>query len=186
MIDETGYWKKENAISHHIHSPLVDKWICDFFSYNKEKIIHDLGCGKGDYLKSLKGKGHNNLFGYEGDPITIYNDLNIIKKNLTEPITDYVKGNVICLEVGEHVPKKYQEIFIDNMTKLCDEYLIFSWAIRGQGGYGHVNELNNDEIIPIILEKGFILLENETVNLRNVPEDYCRYFKKTLFVLKKI
>jgi hypothetical protein len=69
---------------------------------------------------------------------------------------------------------------------LCDEYLIFSWAIRGQGGQGHVNELNNNEILPLFLNKGFILLEKETESLRAQPEEYCRYFRNTLFVLKKI
>jgi SAM-dependent methyltransferase len=185
MIDKTGFWRKDSAVSHHIHSKLVSNWICKFLSYDKNKIIYDLGCGVGDYLKELKENGHVKLIGFEGDPIKLHEDLDIRQKNLTEVFEHYEKGNVLCLEVGEHIPKEFQEIFIENMTSICDEYLIFSWAIRGQGGYGHVNELNNNEILPIILEKGFVLLEKETEDLRNQPEDYCRYFKNTLFVLKK-
>ena len=47
------------------------------------------------------------------------------------------------------------------------------------------NEYENDEILPIFIEKGFEFLEKETTELRSQPEDYCRYFKNTLFILRK-
>jgi hypothetical protein len=186
MISNTGFWDKQNAPQHHIHSPNVSKWIVEFLSYNKSKQIYDLGCGMGDYLNDLKNNDFTDLIGFEGDPILKYQEIDIRKQDLTQNIQFDKLGNVICLEVGEHIPKQFQDIFIENVTSLCDEYLIFSWAIRGQGGQGHVNELNNNEILPLFLNKGFILLEKETESLRAQPEEYCRYFRNTLFVLKKI
>jgi|LakMenEpi03Aug12_release.lakeMendotaPanAssembly.Ray.scaffolds.fasta_scaffold303903_2 hypothetical protein len=185
MISETGFWDKNKAIPHHIHSPNVSKWISNFLSEDKNKIIYDLGCGPGDYLNDLSNLGFTKLIGFEGDPITKYEHLTINKFDLTNPIENFDTGNVICLEVGEHIPQKYQQEFLNNLVKLCDKYLIFSWAVRGQGGRGHVNELNNDEILPIFIEKGFEFLEKETTELRSQPEDYCRYFKNTLFILRK-
>jgi SAM-dependent methyltransferase len=186
MINKTGFWDKNGAVAHHIHSPAISNWINNFLSDDKTKLIYDLGCGIGDYLNDLNNNGFENLIGFEGDPIRKYEYLDIRKKDLTEPINEEKLGNVICLEVGEHIPKEYQNIFLENMCKLCDGYLIFSWAIRGQGGRGHVNELNNDEILPIVLEKGFVLLENETKDVRQNAENFCSYFRNTLFVLKKV
>ena len=36
------------------------------------------------------------------------------------------------------------------------------------------------------LDKGFVLLENETKEVRSVAENFCSYFRNTLFILKKI
>ena len=95
------------------------------------------------------------------------------------------KGIVISLEVGEHIPKQYQDIYLDNLDRHCEELLIISWAVRGQGGYGHFNELNNDEIIPEILKRGFVLLEEETKSIRDSVQSCCHYFKNTLMVFKR-
>jgi SAM-dependent methyltransferase len=186
MIHKTGFWDSSKAENFHIHSFAVSNWICNFFSEDKNKLIYDLGCGVGDYLNDLQKQGFTNLIGVEGDPINKHKNIQVEKGNLTEPLKFVNKGNVISLEVGEHIPREYQDIFIENVTNLCDNFLIVSWAVRGQGGYGHVNELNNDEILPLFLKKGFVLLEKETEELRKVPENYCIYFKNTLFVLKKI
>jgi hypothetical protein len=186
MINKTGFWDSTQAENHHIHSPNVSRWICNFFSYNKEKLIYDLGCGTGDYLNDLSNYDFKNLIGVEGDPIIKHKHLNIIKGDLTNKLNINQKGNVISLEVGEHIPKEFQSTFIENLISLCDDFLIFSWAIRGQGGYGHVNELNNDEILPLFLKESFALLEKETNEIRSVVEDHCSYFRNTLFVLKKV
>ena len=50
---------------------------------------------------------------------------------------------VISLEVGEHIPKEYENIFIENLHKNNIRGIVLSWAIKGQGGDGHVNEQDN-------------------------------------------
>jgi hypothetical protein len=187
MIHETGYWDSKQAENYHIHSPNVSSWISNFLKEEKERILYDFGCGIGNYLNDFHGLGFQKLIGFEADPIKKHSHLLIERKNLTEEMNEHTeKGNVMSLEVGEHIPKIYQDVFIENVTKMCDKYLIFSWAVKGQGGYGHVNELNNDEILPLFLDKGFVLLEEETKEVRSVPENFCSYFRNTLFVLKKI
>lgn len=186
MIHETGYWNRQFAEKHHIHSPNLSNFIINFLSQEKETFIYDLGCGLGDYLKDLKNSGYTKLLGVEVDPLIKHDDIQVRKFNLTESLVLNEKGNIISLEVGEHIPSNFQEIYLDNITKNCKKYLIISWAIRGQGGYGHVNELNNEEILPMIINRGFKLLEEETKKARLCVEPFCRYFSNTIFIFEKI
>lgn len=185
MIDVTGYWTKEFAKDNHIHSPNLSKYISKLLENEKEMMIYDLGCGMGDYLYDLYNVGFKNLLGVEYDPLEKHQNIHIVRHNLTKPILFEKKGNVISLEVGEHIPNEFQDIFIKNITENCANYLITSWAIRGQGGHGHVNCLNNDEVIPLIVNEGFEFLEKETKEARNSIEDFCIYFKDTILIFKK-
>ncbi|CAG0922877.1 unnamed protein product [Notodromas monacha] len=62
---------------------------------------------------------------------------------------------VMSLEVGEHIPREYQDIYIDNLIRHAKEGIVLSWAVEGQGGRSHVNERNNDVIIEILQGRGF-------------------------------
>lgn len=185
-IDETGFWLASSAASRHYHSQNVNDWIISFLSDKKESQIYDFGCGMGDYLYNLHKNGFKKIMGFEADPPKLYEEFEIKKQNLSVPFQLEEKGIIISLEVGEHIPQKYEHIFLNNLYENCSDYLIISWAVRGQGGYGHFNELNNDEIIPKIKSLGFKYLVNESMYARKVPEDACGYFRNTLMVFKKI
>jgi SAM-dependent methyltransferase len=185
MIHETGYWSKENSLSHHIHSENLSKWISDYLSQYKDHQIYDFGCGLGNYLNDLSLKGFKKLKGIEADPMNTNQDFEILRLDLSEPFMLDEKGIIICLEVGEHIPEKYQETFLNNIFNNCDKHLIMSWAVRGQGGYGHFNELNNDEIIPLIEGLGFKYLEDISKIVRKLTEDRCSYFRNTIMVFEK-
>ena len=62
----------------------------------------------------------------------------------------------MSLEVGEHIPKEYEDIFINNLHNNNNKGIILSWAILGQGGFGHVNEQNNDYIKSKMSNLGYI------------------------------
>lgn len=185
LISETGYWTQEMANTGHAFSSTLCESIMELLE--KEKQIIDFGCGFGDYLKKFSDNGYKNLLGVEGFQLSNFNFNNIIIQDLSEDFDLNLKGNVISLEVGEHLPPQYEDIFIENITKHCDNLLIISWALPGQGGYGHYNEKPNDYIIEKIVNKDFIFLEKETKQLREYPEDFCcGYFRKTIMVFKKI
>lgn len=186
MIHQTGFWHKESAEPHHIHSPSTSAWICKFLAGKEDHQIYDFGCGMGNYLLDLHNNGFTKLLGIEADPPKTDYEFNISSQNLALPFLLDTKGIVICLEVGEHLPQEYQGTFLDNLSNNCTDYLIMSWAIRGQGGYGHYNELNNDEIIPEILKRGFAYMSKESQDLRGVAEDFCAYFRNTLMIFKKL
>ena len=186
MIHNTGYWLKENSVSHHIHSENLSNWISNFLNDYKEHQIYDFGCGLGNYLNDLHNRGFKNITGVEADPMKTDYEFNILKLNLAQPIVLDKKGIVVCLEVGEHIPKEYQQILLNNLKNNCDKYLILSWAVRGQGGYGHFNELNNDEVLPLIEDLGFRYLKALSEEARLVPEDKCSYFRNTIMVFEKL
>ena len=152
-------------------------YICENFA------VHN--CGLGNYLKDLQEFGFTNLAGFEADPPKhkVFN--NILKQDLTIPFTFSPKGVVISLECGEHISKKYMNEYLDNITNNCSNYLIMSWAIRGQAGFGHVNCLDNHEIIPLIESRGFKLMEKETEEIRNINLSEAPWFKNTLLIFKK-
>ncbi|XP_042862656.1 uncharacterized protein LOC122247429 [Penaeus japonicus] len=46
---------------------------------------------------------------------------------------------VLSLEVAEHIPKKYEANFIENLIRHACKGIILSWAVPGQPGHHHVN-----------------------------------------------
>jgi hypothetical protein len=185
LIDKTGFWTSKFAEHHHMHSPNLSLFIRSLLKNEKETMLYDFGCGLADYLKDLQNAGFQKLLGIEVDPFVKHKDIKILKHNLTQPVVFEEKGNVISLEVGEHIPPMYQDVYIENITGACNNLLIVSWAVRWQGGDGHVNELNNDEVLPLFTSRGFTLLEDETQQARRSADPYCFWFRNTLFVLKR-
>jgi len=185
-IAETGYWNSEIAHHYHRHCKELSKWICDFLKDCKNSPIIDFGCGLGNYLKDLENAGFRHLVGFEGNIPNqkVFND--IVQRDLTIPFESTLKGIVISLEVGEHIPAEFMDIYLNNICNACDNYLIVSWAIRGQCGFGHVNCLNNNEIIPEFTKRGFKLLNEVTNNVRNINLDETPWFKDTLLIFEKM
>ena len=185
-IDQTGYWDPNFATQVHVHSQLVSNWIMNLLKDLKEEPIIDFGCGMGTYLNDLYNNGHKTLIGVEAIPPKNDYPFEIKSHNLAESFDLGIKGNVISLEVGEHLPAEYMQMFLQNVTSHCSNYLIISWALRGQGGYGHFNELNNDEVIPEITKRGFEYLEDLSMDARKNVEDEFGYFRNTIMIFKKI
>lgn len=193
MITETGYWTSDDTESIHVHDPRLANWILNYLQNDKDKQLIDFGCGMGDYLKKLHDNGFSNLHGFEGEvrkgspkfiknwdlsnPIKNYEGYNSLKKSAY---------NTICLEVGEHIPKQYESIFLDNITSLTTNKIILSWAIIGQLGDGHVNCMNNDEVILKMDELGFKYLEDDSISARNsVSPAIASWFLKTIMIFQK-
>ena len=185
MINETGYWNKEVAPSWHAHSKELNDWLINYLKDYQDETIIDFGCGMATYLENFYENGFKNLIGLEGDPVKTDFEFEVLTQNLSQEFNLNKKGIVISLEVGEHIPQKYQDIFLDNLEKHCKDLLIVSWAVRGQGGVGHFNELNNDEIIPEIEKRGFKLVEEDTKSIRECIKTDCFYFQNTLMVFKR-
>ena len=177
LRSDSGFWQNHDE---HIHSYALSDFIVKTIS--KDRPVHDFGCGDGFYLSVLESAGFGNLTGYEGSPTAQPKFKNIQSQDLATSFDVSNKGHVICLEVAEHVPRKYEQVFLNNITNACDGYLIFSWAIRGQGGTCHVNCRNNDEVMDMIIEKGFRYDHELTQLARSVIENHCGWFQDTLLI----
>lgn len=183
-ILKTGYWDKNLAKKHHAHSSNLSKWLAGYL--DKNKTTYDFGCGIGSYLKDLQDIGFVDLTGFEGDIPDNKVFENIKQQDLSVPFNFDKKGNVIFLEVGEHIPAEYQNIVLNNICNICDGKLALSWAVRGQGGTGHVNELDNYEVIPEIQKRGFKFLPDKTKEARAVFfDDPCPWFLGSIMIFER-
>jgi SAM-dependent methyltransferase len=184
-IANTGFWNGETAHNHHVHSENLSQWIYDFCIKKKIQSVTDFGCGLGEYLAKLSPIV-SNAIGVEGSIPKQAKFEYIIEGDLTTDLKSkaFTSDLVISLEVGEHIPAEFMGVYLDNITNHSAKYLITSWAVRGQAGFGHVNCLDNSEIVPEFEKRGFKLLEKETEKARLVIEDKAHWFRNTLFIFK--
>ena len=183
-VRSTGYWRASDAHEHHGCSPRLAAWIANYLGAQKDKLTYDLGCGTGYYLTRLKEAGYSQLVGLEGEPPDRAEFSPIEKQDLTSVVAR-PPGNVICLEVGEHVPAEHEKALLDTITSYCDSRLILSWAIRGQGGRGHVNCLDNHEVIARMQRRGFIFNPEDSMAARMHVDDNTPWFRNTLMIFER-
>jgi hypothetical protein len=193
MITKTGYWTSDDTEVIHRYDPSLSDWISNYLKGDKDKQLIDFGCGMADYLKNLHINGFTNLYGFEGE-VRKESPNFVDSWDLSTPISNYKNYkslkdnayNTISLEVGEHIPKEYESIFLDNITSLTTNKIIMSWAIVGQGGQGHVNCMNNDEVISKMSELGFDYLEDDSISARNsVSKEIAGWFLNTIMIFNK-
>ncbi len=161
---------------------------------NEEFKVVDLGCGDGYYVKQLIKNGFN-AKGFDGNPDTAEltgDSENFGVQDLTKTINQHKIGGpfncVISLEVGEHIPEKFMDAYINNLIDSCqaEGKIIISWALPGQGGYSHVNELPNQVVRERFktLSKNKLVYDEEFTNsLRNSAD--LLWFPTTVMVFKK-
>lgn len=188
MIGATGIWSEEEQ-SAHIFSYGLARYVANYFE--KDKWLIDIGCGKGTYCEYFADVNFKNVWGIDGfDSIShIGKDtsFSFSISDLSQPIDFiYYTGNVLCLEVFEHIPKEFESVFVDNIVRHCDNKLIISVAHEGQQGLGHVNCRPDWYVKELFEGKGFRFEKELTESIRQQPEGYVAYLKENLFVFTKL
>ena len=178
--EETGIWSLEVAKKRHRCDLLLAARIGMLYLPNKAA---DLGCGSGKYCSIFQAYEWPVVHGYEGTPdiasLGVYEDIFIVdltKRRWVDIDYDFV----LCLEVGEHIPEKYEQVFIDNVCEFAKKDLVLSWAIPGQGGKGHFNERSNEYVISEFVKRGFKFDEKKSRGLRKYIS--LKWFKNTIMV----
>jgi hypothetical protein len=184
IINKRGYWESDTSIGH-----IFDEQLCEalkfFIKNNKIKSLVDFGCGMGDYTKSFLSIEGIKCDAFDGNPNTpiltngIASVLDLSKDFDLEKKYDCV----LTLEVGEHLPEEYESIFLNNICKHTNKFVVLSWAIEGQGGDGHVNCKNNDYIIQQMKLRNFNYDLEKSNFLRNNAR--VSWFKNTVMVFEK-
>jgi len=147
----------------------------------KDEFVSDIGCGLGYYIYCLRYAGYH-ACGY--DSLNILNSPYIEQVDLTKQKPLHIKQNIISFEVGEHIPKEFEENYLDWICS-GESLVIMSWAVAGQDGVGHVNCQNNDYVIGKMREQGFAFLPSMTAELReSVHGCHCTWFRNTLMAFK--
>jgi cyclopropane fatty-acyl-phospholipid synthase-like methyltransferase len=183
-IHENGYWQGCEAQSQHAHDGNLAKALVKFLKNENVETLCDFGCGMGKYVKYFIDNNINAV-GFDGNPNTPELTNNLCKVlDLSEPVKFPILFDwVLSLEVGEHLPKKFEDIFINNLHTNNKNGIILSWAVKGQGGHGHFNEQNNDYVKKKICSLGYYNdVENENF-LRKSSNLW--WFKNTIMVFRK-
>jgi SAM-dependent methyltransferase len=108
------------------------------------RSVVDVGCGTGAWLSVFCEHDITDVLGIDGPwvdkailelPVASFREY-----DLTRPI---VLGRTfdlaLCLEVAEHLPAEVAPVLVNSLTALAP-VVVFSAAIPGQGGRGHINE----------------------------------------------
>lgn len=182
-ISEKGYWIGEDVVCEHAFDGKLCQALITFFR-TKGGTVCDLGCGMGEYTRKMREAGIS-ADGFDGNPNTpqLTNGLaNVL--DLSVPVNFPKKYDwVLSLEVGEHLPPEYERIFINNVVNNNCKGIILSWAVEGQGGYGHFNCRNNDYVKQQIMDCGYDNdIETEKWLRDNVE---LSWFKNTIMVFIK-
>ena len=180
--DGSQHWGSNSE--HKVDKGLA-KALCLFLEEPEIKNIVDFGCGNADYAKILIGKGKN-VDAFDGNPYTpemtggVGKVLDLSKKfNLNKKY-----DCIISLEVGEHIPPEYEQIYIDNLDRHANRCIILSWALPNQGGDGHVNERPNDYIKKEFIKRGYTSWDDAEIFFRSTLTDLW-WFQKTIMVFIK-
>jgi cyclopropane fatty-acyl-phospholipid synthase-like methyltransferase len=184
-INEVGFWETTDQTGH-VHDLSIAAALSQYLADKQAKTVVDFGCGLGDYAKAFKADGYK-VEAYDGNPNTetLTNGIGKVL-DLSKPFYLGKKFDVVLsLEVGEHIPKEFEEQFIDNITKHAKKHLIISWAIVGQGGDGHVNCANNDYIIGQIVDRGFKHNAKDSQTIRDAATN-ASWFSYTIMVFDKV
>lgn len=181
-IRPNGIWTVSDTVEHVFDRPLA-KGIKKMVTESDSKTMYDFGCGDGKYVKFLKASGLD-IKGFDGNPNTpMMTNGECAVLDLSVPFKLQPVDWVISLEVGEHIPGIYMDVYINNLISHATKGVILSWGVPGQGGFGHVNCLPNSTIIEAFEGRGFKYKVHDAQYLR-----WCAnssWFKDTIMVFKR-
>lgn len=107
--------------------------------------ITDVGCGRGAWLAAAESLGVQELHGVDGPWVTT---ADLLSQSATlHPVDLQASGGrfligrsdmAICLEVAEHLTESAGRSLVKSLCATAD-VVLFSAAVPGQGGVGHLN-----------------------------------------------
>ena len=155
------------------------------------KTIADLGCGPGWYVALFRRNGYD-ANGYDGNPNVEEMSAPLFGNGFycqCVDLTDELEAEepfdlIFSLEVGEHIPAQWEDIYLTNLTRNAVRYVLLSWAIEGQTGDGHVNCRPNSYIINKMKEQGFAVNTPVSNYLRKYADSW--WLKHTIMLFERI
>jgi 2-polyprenyl-3-methyl-5-hydroxy-6-metoxy-1,4-benzoquinol methylase len=183
-IHPNGYWEGLEADAQHVHDPNLAECLVSFFKNECATSIVDFGCGMGNYVRTFRDNGMN-ATGFDGNPNTpelTHNTCSVLDLSVRVQLKPF--DWVMSLEVGEHLPAEFEDIFIQNLHNNNKRGIVLSWAIKGQGGHGHFNEQDNSYIKSKICALGYLNDTESENNMRNMSS--LPWFKNTIMVFRRV
>ncbi|WP_296041629.1 class I SAM-dependent methyltransferase [uncultured Agrobacterium sp.] len=128
------------------------------------RTVIDIGCGVGTWAAAFASRGCE-VTGIDGSyvpeqhlciPRSRFRPLDL--SQTPYPTIQEKYDLVVCLEVIEHLNPEIGEKFLDFITS-CSSNVLFSGAIPGQSGVGHVNERWQSYWVAQFAERGYRCLD---------------------------
>ena len=122
----------------------------------------DVGCGDGSWLRTLTELGVDEVVGVDGpwalSGLKIERS-SFVPLDLSAPLELGRRFDLaMSLEVVEHLPPEVGPRFVQQLTELAP-VVLFSAAVPGQGGTGHVNEQWPDHWAGLFARHGYALVD---------------------------
>jgi SAM-dependent methyltransferase len=139
----------------------------------RPESVVDIGCGLGGWLKAFSELGARRVQGVDGDYVDqskLYIDSSCFTAvNLSEPFEIEEKYDLaISLEVAEHLPSAAGERLVKACTSAAG-VVLFSAAVPGQGGIGHINEQWPEYWKDQFEKAGFVMIDALRSKIRDDP-----------------
>lgn len=156
---------------------------------DKIKTAVDFGCGVGTWLAVFQkivpdAKVIGMDSGESEERQFFISKESLIKADITKEIRFEEKYDVcFSLEVAEHIPKEKEEVYIKNLCNSSD-IILFSAALKGQGGTGHVNEQPLSYWIEVFKKENYDYIDGIRADIWN-DDKVSYWYKQNIIVFVK-
>src|SRR4029079_10313289 len=112
--------------------------------YAPARSVVDFGCKHGEWLSVFREHGCDRLLGFDqAKRITqglLIDEREFTVADLRQPLLLQQRFDLaVCIEVAEHLPESAAAGLVKTLTRVAP-IVLFSAALPGQGGHGHLNE----------------------------------------------
>ena len=151
--------------------------------------VCDVGCGRGIWLRTFMEYGTKVIRGLDGDYVDVNRlyipQLAFQPADLSKPLRLEKRFDLaMSLEVAEHLSPYCAGQFVRDLTELSD-CVLFSAAIPGQRGTGHINEQWQSYWARIFADHGYAALD-VVRPLTWIDERVCWWYRQnTLLYVNK-
>ncbi|CDU16833.1 hypothetical protein YYC_03556 [Plasmodium yoelii 17X] len=152
-------------------------------SLNNERI-YSLDVTDKNFIHKIMNKINNSIKVENEKGNKLLEKTKVINKNIHIPQKILTFDYVLCLNVGEYIPKKKEKIFLENLDRINNKGIIISWDIPGTFNIGTINEKSGEELIEIFMNDYNYKYDEK--NSKLIREN-CnnKSFKRCLYIFEK-